>query len=151
MVRMILVLVYWVLPNIGQYWLRGDIFIGCHTQYQYCSDTVVPAVCQSPVDDDREIGKEVTKSYSSANEGTHNERQQTDTISFYNIHGHFNSHSMDRRVLYTCTHDLLNNQYSASLCTAIGTGYWYRQYPIIISWYRSNPRDLCHLTQKSCI
>jgi len=58
-VRMILALGYWVLPNIRQYWVLSDIFIGCHTQYQYCSDTLMPAVWQLPADDGREIGKEV--------------------------------------------------------------------------------------------
>jgi len=62
-VRTILVLGYWVLPNnICQYWVvlgTGDIFIGCHTQYQYCSDILMPAVWQLPADDGREIGEEV--------------------------------------------------------------------------------------------
>ena len=43
-VRTILVLGYWVLPNIFQYWVLGNTFIGCHTQYQYCLDTLIPVV-----------------------------------------------------------------------------------------------------------
>ena len=40
-VRMILALGYWVLPNIRQYCVLSDIFIGCHTQYWYCSDILM--------------------------------------------------------------------------------------------------------------
>jgi len=41
-VRTILALGYWVLRNIFQYWVLGNTFIGCHTQYQYCLDTLIP-------------------------------------------------------------------------------------------------------------
>jgi len=37
-----LVLGYWVLPNIFQYWVLDNTVIGCHTQYQYCLDTLIP-------------------------------------------------------------------------------------------------------------
>ena len=43
-VKMILALGYWVLPNMFQYWVvlgTGNTFIGCHTQYQYCLDTLI--------------------------------------------------------------------------------------------------------------
>ena len=54
-VRTILALGYWVLPNIFQYWVLGNTFIGCHTQYQYCLDTLG---YQLPADDCREIGEQ---------------------------------------------------------------------------------------------
>jgi len=41
-VRTILALGYWVLPNIFQYWVLGNTVIGCHTQYQYCLETLIP-------------------------------------------------------------------------------------------------------------
>ena len=41
-VRTILALGYWVLPNIVQYWVLGNTFIGCQTQYQYYLDTLIP-------------------------------------------------------------------------------------------------------------
>jgi len=27
---------------IGWYWVLGNTFIGCHTEYQYCLDTLIP-------------------------------------------------------------------------------------------------------------
>jgi len=43
---------------LGEYWVEGDIFTGCHTRYQYCSNILMPAVWQLPADDGREIEEE---------------------------------------------------------------------------------------------
>ena len=31
-----------IFSSIGLYWVLGNTFIGCHTQYQYCLDTLMP-------------------------------------------------------------------------------------------------------------
>ena len=66
------------------------------------TNTAWTPIYQLSADDCREIGEEVSKARVLANEGTQNEMQQAVIISFYNIHGYFNSHSMGKLVLYTC-------------------------------------------------
>jgi len=114
-VRTILVLGYWVLPNIFQDWVLVNIFIGCHTQYRYCSDTLIPVASRWQQGNwgERKVKleswqmQELKMKYNS-------------DISFYNKHGYFNSHSMGKLVLYTCTFV----EKSIQCFTLYWYGYW---------------------------
>ena len=67
-----------IFTRIGQYWVLGNTFIGRHTQYQYCLDTLIPVVSRR-LQGNWGGGK---VKLVVANQGTQNEIQQTVILAF---------------------------------------------------------------------